>query len=33
MLIAVPTGDKLFNWLAAMWMGSMTFETPPVVKK
>jgi len=28
MLIAVPTGVKVFNWLATMWRGSMTFETP-----
>ena len=29
MLIAVPTGQgKVFNWLATMWRGSLTFETP-----
>ncbi|MCC7005567.1 MAG: cytochrome c oxidase subunit I [Ottowia sp.] len=28
MLIAVPTGVKIFNWIATMWRGSMTFETP-----
>jgi cytochrome c oxidase subunit 1 len=28
MLIAVPTGVKVFNWLATMWKGSLTFETP-----
>jgi cytochrome c oxidase subunit 1 len=28
MLIAVPTGVKVFNWLATMWKGSMTFEAP-----
>ena len=28
MLVAVPTGVKIFNWLATMWRGSMTFETP-----
>jgi cytochrome c oxidase subunit 1 len=28
MLISVPTGVKIFNWLATMWRGSMTFETP-----
>jgi len=28
MSIAVPTGVKIFNWLATMWRGEMTFETP-----
>ncbi|MCH9770664.1 MAG: cbb3-type cytochrome c oxidase subunit I, partial [Gammaproteobacteria bacterium] len=28
MLIAVPTGIKVFNWIATMFKGSMTFETP-----
>jgi len=28
MMIAVPTGVKVFNWIATMWRGSMTFETP-----
>ncbi len=28
MLIAVPTGVKVFNWVATMWKGSMTFEVP-----
>lgn len=28
MLISVPTGVKVFNWVSTMWQGSMTFETP-----
>jgi len=28
MLISVPTGVKVFNWVATMWRGSMTFEVP-----
>jgi cytochrome c oxidase subunit I len=28
MLIAVPTGVKVFNWVTTMWKGSLSFETP-----
>ena len=28
MLIAVPTGVKIFNWIGTMWRGKLTFETP-----
>ena len=28
MLIAVPTGIKIFSWLATMWGGSLSFKTP-----
>ncbi|GAA6139377.1 cytochrome c oxidase subunit I [Arenicella sp. 4NH20-0111] len=28
MLISVPTGVKVFNWVTTMWRGSMSFETP-----
>jgi cytochrome c oxidase subunit 1 len=28
MLIAVPTGIKVFNWVATMFKGELTFETP-----
>lgn len=28
MLIAVPTGVKIFNWIATMWKGALSFETP-----
>jgi len=27
-MIGVPTGVKMFNWLATMWRGSITFTTP-----
>ncbi|MGO1775436.1 MAG: cbb3-type cytochrome c oxidase subunit I, partial [Agrococcus casei] len=30
MLIAVPTGVKIFNWLGTMWRGSITWEQPMV---
>ncbi|MFC6633917.1 cytochrome c oxidase subunit I [Microbulbifer taiwanensis] len=28
MLIAVPTGVKVFNWVTTMFRGAMSFETP-----
>ncbi len=28
MIIAVPTGIKIFSWIATMWGGSMSFKTP-----
>ncbi|MDY8108536.1 cytochrome c oxidase subunit I [Fulvimarina sp. 2208YS6-2-32] len=28
MVIAVPTGIKIFSWIATMWHGSITFKTP-----
>jgi cytochrome c oxidase subunit 1 len=28
MLIAIPTGIKVFNWVATMFRGALTFETP-----
>jgi cytochrome c oxidase subunit 1 len=30
MLIAVPTGVKVFNWIGTLWRGSVTFETPMI---
>jgi cytochrome c oxidase subunit I len=27
-LIAVPTGVKMFNWIATMWRGQLSFTTP-----
>jgi cytochrome c oxidase subunit 1 len=30
MVIAVPTGIKIFSWLATMWGGSIEFKTPMV---
>ena len=28
LLVAVPTGVKFFNWLATLWRGKLSFETP-----
>ena len=28
MVIAVPTGIKIFSWIATMWGGSIRFDTP-----
>src|SRR5918999_1685685 len=28
MLIAIPTGVKIFNWMGTMWFGSLQFRTP-----
>ncbi len=30
MIIAVPTGIKIFSWIATMWGGSMEFKSPMV---
>jgi cytochrome c oxidase subunit 1 len=30
MVIAVPTGIKIFSWIASMWGGSISFRTPMI---
>jgi cytochrome c oxidase subunit 1 len=30
MVIAVPTGIKIFSWIATMWGGSIRFDTPMI---
>ena len=30
MVIAVPTGIKIFSWIATMWGGSLSFKSPMV---
>ena len=30
MVIAVPTGIKIFSWIATIWGGSLTFRTPMI---
>jgi cytochrome c oxidase subunit I len=28
MIIAIPTGIKIFNWIATLWRGTLDFKTP-----
>src|SRR5262249_53703203 len=28
MLVAIPTGVKILNWLATLWRGNLSFDTP-----
>ena len=31
LVIAIPTGIKVFSWIATMWGGSVTFKTPMLI--
>src|SRR5690625_6097734 len=31
MLISIPTGVKVFNWVANMWRGSLQLDTPMLI--
>ena len=33
MVVAVPTGIKIFNWLATMWGGKIHFTTPMLFRR
>ena len=28
MMVGIPTGIKIFNWVATMWGGKIRFATP-----
>ena len=32
MLIAIPTGVKIFNWIGTVWGGSLQFKTPMLLR-